>query len=140
MSSWTKEKTLSLIEQIRKSNVWDIKSKEYKDASVRNDIFEAIGNSFNCTKKEIEDKWHNIKSQFSRELGKINSSINSGCGTANVYTPTWYAFSSLKFLKVQYRHHQNRRADHPTKQVSTDRLLKHLLFYTSFRICQGTDP
>jgi hypothetical protein len=33
------DKSTSLIEQIRKGNVWDIKSKEYKDAKVRNDIF-----------------------------------------------------------------------------------------------------
>jgi hypothetical protein len=38
-----KKKSLSLIEQI-KDNVWDIKSKECKDAKVRNNIFEAIGN------------------------------------------------------------------------------------------------
>jgi hypothetical protein len=47
MTAWTKEKTLLLIEQI----VWDIKSKEYKDANVCNNIFEANGNSFSCTKK-----------------------------------------------------------------------------------------
>jgi hypothetical protein len=78
MTAWTREKTLSLIEQIRKSTVWIINSKKYKDTNVRNDIFEAIGNSFSCTKKEIEDKWHNIKSQFSRELAKINASIKHG--------------------------------------------------------------
>jgi hypothetical protein len=41
-----------LIEQIRKSNVWDIKSKEYKDTNVRNDIFEAAGNFFSRTKRK----------------------------------------------------------------------------------------
>jgi hypothetical protein len=46
-----KIKTLSLFEQTRKGNVWDIKSKDYKDANVCNDIFEAIDKSFNCTKK-----------------------------------------------------------------------------------------
>jgi hypothetical protein len=139
MTSWTEEKTLSLIEEIRKSNIWNTKSKEYKAAKVRNGIFEAIGNSFNCTKKEIEDKWHNKKSQFGRELSKINTSMKAGCGTADVYTPTWYAFDSLKFLKAQLRYNQNRSTDQPVTQVSTERLIKHLLFYISLTKHQGAD-
>jgi hypothetical protein len=104
----------------------------YKDVNVRSDILETTGNYIHFKKKEIEDKWHNIKSQFSREMAKLNTSIKSGCGTAYVYTTPCYAFSSLKFIKEQYRLHQNRGADHPTSQVSTNRLFKHPLFYTSF--------
>lgn len=128
MTAWTKERTLSLIEQIRKSNAWDVKSKIYKDANCRNHIFEEIGKSFNCTKKEIQDKWHNIKTQYSRELAKINSSVKSGCGTADGYTPTWYAFDSLKFLKEQYRPSQIKSTDQPITQVSTNRSFKHFFF------------
>jgi hypothetical protein len=39
MTTWTKEEKLSLIELIRRSNVWDIKFNEYKDANVLKHIF-----------------------------------------------------------------------------------------------------
>jgi hypothetical protein len=38
MMAWTKEKTL-LVEQIRESNVWNIKFKECKDDNVYSDTF-----------------------------------------------------------------------------------------------------
>jgi hypothetical protein len=98
---WTKEKTLSLIEKTRESGVWNVKLKEYWNHTLKHDIYLSIGNDFGITKKEIEYTWHNVKSQFSRELAKVNASLKSGAGTEDIDRPTWYSFSkfhNLKFL------------------------------------------
>jgi len=42
MTEWAKEETPMLIEQIRNSNVWRTKSKEYKDANVCSDFFKKL--------------------------------------------------------------------------------------------------
>ncbi|XP_047099522.1 uncharacterized protein LOC124716966 isoform X1 [Schistocerca piceifrons] len=55
------------------------------------------------SRKECEDKWHNLKSQYSRELAKRKSSKGTGSATSNVYYSTWYAFESMQFIRDNYK-------------------------------------
>jgi hypothetical protein len=142
MSNWNRETTLQLIEKIRASNVWDVKSREYKDCSKRKDIFSTIGEELGFSPREVESKWHTLKSQYSRELVKVMSSRKSGAGTEDIYTPSWYAYKSLSFLSDTHRPHLNINTDEVEIEVS-----KLLHLYTEVTCakayllnCQGTIP
>jgi hypothetical protein len=40
----------------------------------------------------IEAKIHSIRSQFMREIKKIQNSMKSGAGADEVYIPAWFAY------------------------------------------------
>jgi len=56
MTEWAHEETLMLIQQIRNSNVWHTKLKEYKDANVCSDIFLRNLPLFQLENMEIKGK------------------------------------------------------------------------------------
>lgn len=71
MTEWAKEETLILIQQIRNSNVWSTKSKEYKDANVCSDIFLRNWPFFQLENMEIKGKWHDMKTKLVDNWPKI---------------------------------------------------------------------
>lgn len=76
MTEWAKEETLILIQQIRNSNVWSTKSKEYKDANVCSDIFLRNWPFFQLENMEIKGKWHDMKTKLVDNWPKIGG---GGC-------------------------------------------------------------
>jgi len=115
MTEWAKEETLILIQQIRNSNVWSTKSKEYKDANVCSDIFLRNWPFFQLENMEIKGKWHDMKTKLVDNWPKIGGGGMS-CIKSASYTPTWCSFSSLKVLK-------NISADN----TNTNPVVEHLL-------------
>ncbi|XP_049961656.1 uncharacterized protein LOC126481745 [Schistocerca serialis cubense] len=104
MTSWSKQNTLHFIEAVRRHPcIWDVKLRDYKNTQKRYDEWEEIAKAFNVSKKECEDKWHNLKSQYSRELAKRKSSKGTGSATSNVYHTSWYAFESMQFIRDNYK-------------------------------------
>ncbi|XP_049799022.1 uncharacterized protein LOC126234379 [Schistocerca nitens] len=95
MTSWSKQNTLHFREAVRRHPcIWDVKL---------GDKWEEIAKAFNVSRKECEDKWHNLKSQYSRELAKRESSKGTGSATSNVYHTSWYAFESMQFIRDNYK-------------------------------------
>ncbi|XP_046994393.1 uncharacterized protein LOC124606455 [Schistocerca americana] len=104
MTSWSKQNTLHFIEAVRRHPcIWDVKIRDYKNTHKRYDEWEEIAKAFNVSRKECENKWHNLKSQYSRELAKRKSSKGSGSATSNVYHTSWYAFESMQFIRDNYK-------------------------------------
>ncbi|XP_049789361.1 uncharacterized protein LOC126194987 [Schistocerca nitens] len=104
MTSWSKQNTLHFIEAVRRHPcIWDVKIRDYKNILKRYDEWEEIAKAFNVSRKECEDKWHNLKSQYSRELAKRKSSKGTGSATSNVYHTSWYAFESMQFIRDNYK-------------------------------------
>ncbi|XP_047000659.1 transcription factor Adf-1-like [Schistocerca americana] len=104
MTSWFKQNTLHFIEAVRRHPcIWDVKIRDYKNTHKRYDEWEEIAKAFNVSRKECEDKWHNLKSQYSRELAKRKSSKGSGSATSKVYHTSWYAFESMQFVRDNYK-------------------------------------
>ncbi|XP_049809181.1 transcription factor Adf-1-like [Schistocerca nitens] len=104
MSSWSKQNTLHFIKAVRRHPcIWDVKLGDCKNTQKRYDEWEEIAKAFNVSRKECEDKWHYLKSQYSRELAKRKNSKGTGSATSNVYHSTCYAFESKKFIRDNYK-------------------------------------
>jgi hypothetical protein len=85
MTQWAREETPMLIEQIRNSNVWSIKSKDYNDANVCSDIFLRNWLFFQLKNMEIKGKWHDIKTKLVDNWQKMEE---KSCINSASYTPT----------------------------------------------------
>ena len=51
------------------------------------------------TEGEVKSAINNLRSQYRRELGKVNKSKTSGKGTDDIYKPKWQYFAQLDFLQ-----------------------------------------
>lgn len=84
----TRRNTIRLIELYEKETcLWDIMSAEHKNSQTRfafNSIAKVLGTNVDTIEKKIIN---NIRSQYFRELGKIQKS-KSGSATESVYKPT----------------------------------------------------
>ncbi|XP_049770066.1 transcription factor Adf-1-like [Schistocerca cancellata] len=133
MTSWSKQNTLHFIEAVRRHPcIWDVKLGDYKNTQKRYDEWEEIAKAFNVSRKECEDKWHNLKSQYSRELAKRKSSKGTGSATSNVYHSSWYAFESMQFIRDNYKP-LSHRITHVVVPVSKLVILLIIYLATFFR-------
>ncbi|XP_066989137.1 uncharacterized protein [Macrobrachium rosenbergii] len=100
---WDRAQTLMLIELYRLNPcLWNVKSDVYKDRNKRavaiNGItadLQRIGSHVNAV--EVKRKIEIIRSQYRREVRKIEKSKRSGAG-ADMYAPTLWFFDELCFL------------------------------------------
>ncbi|XP_057654170.1 uncharacterized protein LOC130892669 [Diorhabda carinulata] len=52
----------------------------------------------NAEISDVRKKINTLRSNFRKELKKIESSKRSGCGTEDIYTPSSWVFYALQFL------------------------------------------
>lgn len=78
--------------------LWDASHKDYKDKNKKNDAWADIAAELNVPQKEVENKMHIIRSQFSREKKKLKSSKQTGSGAEQVIKSKWQWYDPLQFL------------------------------------------
>ncbi|GFO50157.1 hypothetical protein PoB_007666200 [Plakobranchus ocellatus] len=98
---------LELIDMYRSlPALWQIKSKEYSDRQTKDSAYETLLHKYReyykeGTKDELKKKLNALRTNFRKELKKINDSQKSGAGTAEVYESSQWCFNALLFLVDQ---------------------------------------
>jgi len=96
---WLKSEIDQLINMYHnKPELWDVKSKVYKDRMKKRDALDEIATTFETTVEEITRKIHNLRNQFNSEFKKTTKK-KSGQGLDELYTSKWPYFKSLLFLQ-----------------------------------------
>ena len=94
---WLEAEIDELIELYHvKPELWDIKSKVYRDRVKKQNAFTEISEKFSI--EEITRKIHNLRNQFNSELKKATKK-KSGDGTDELYISKWPYLNSLIFLQ-----------------------------------------
>ncbi|CAM1318319.1 Uncharacterised protein g6920 [Pycnogonum litorale] len=98
--------------------LWNSTSDSYKNRNLRRAAFKSIALAMSTvaslpedmaimTTEHISTKINNIRSYFSKELRKVNESMNSG-DNGEVYVPKWEFYSALEpFLRSQMEQRQS---------------------------------
>lgn len=109
---WLKAEIDELIDLYHaKPELWDIKSKIYRNRVKKQSALVEIAENFRTTVEEITRKIHNLRNQFNSELKKA-AKKKTGEGTDELYISKWPYFNSLvliqgeQFLQPNF---QNRR-------------------------------
>lgn len=76
--------------------LWNAKSKHYKNRMKKRQAFDEIAQTFSVTVDEIYRKMHNLRTQFNNELRKTKRLSNQSVG--EYYMSKWPYFDALKFL------------------------------------------
>lgn len=94
---WNRSKTMKLIRAYQKHPVlYCPKAQSDKKSPVaRTDAFKRISLETGFPMAAVEKKVATLRSQYFRELAKIQRSRRSG---RELYVPNWYAFELLAFL------------------------------------------
>ena len=96
--SWSKEETYALIQMYEGfPELWNVKSKMYRDRIKKEKAFKAIADKFKASVSEIQRKLHNLRTQQNQECKKIKKR-HSEEGADDVYKSSWEYFDALKFL------------------------------------------
>ncbi|XP_071529508.1 uncharacterized protein [Panulirus ornatus] len=106
---WDRRETLLLIDLYRQNPcLWNVRAEVYKDRNKRvaaiNNITAELQKSglsksgLSVITSEVKKKIESIRSQFGRELRKLEKSKKSGVGADEIYTPTLWCFDDLCFL------------------------------------------
>ncbi|CAI6377104.1 unnamed protein product [Macrosiphum euphorbiae] len=83
--------------------LWDVRSKEYTRRDKKNAAYEQLltiykGLKCDASIDDVKKKINTLRSNFRKELKKINDSKRSGAGADNVYEPSSWVFEELTFL------------------------------------------
>jgi len=83
--------------------LWDVRSKDYCNRDKKNAAYKKLLVFYkvlknNSTIDDVKKKINTLRSNFRKELKKINDSKRSGAGTDDVYQPSSWLFEELSFL------------------------------------------
>lgn len=90
---WTREKTLSLIQEYRKRRgLWDMTHEDYRKKDVKHKLLGEVVVSLggNIPIMEIEKKFHTLRTQYHREINRMKRK--------EPYNSKWFGFKCLQFL------------------------------------------
>ncbi|XP_064078391.1 uncharacterized protein LOC135195826 isoform X1 [Macrobrachium nipponense] len=135
---WDRTQTLMLIELYRQNPcLWNAKSDVYKDRNTRAVAINGItaklqGSGSHVSAVEVKRKIEIIRSQYRRELRKLEKSKKLGAEADDTYTPALWFFDELCFLKdgVSMRElmsNMDSQVSHTSKEVSDHEIFNGIL-------------
>lgn len=95
---WTDDEITQLIQEVEAQVcIWNAKSADYKNLTMRDIAWQAIAESFEGTipVKQLTTKWTNLRRQY-RASNTNRSKTKSGQGAAN--PPQWKFYSNMAFV------------------------------------------
>lgn len=98
---------LELIELYHELPVlWKVKSKEYSDRNKRYAAYETLLAKYReryptATKDDLTKKINSLRTNYRKELKKVQDSWKSGAGTDDVYESSMWYFEAMNFLADQ---------------------------------------
>lgn len=90
---WTRDKTLSLIQEYRKRRgLWDMTHEDYRKKEVKQKLLVEVSETLggNIPIMEVEKKFHTLRTQYHREINRMKRK--------EPYNSKWFGFKYLQFL------------------------------------------
>lgn len=86
--------------------LWNIKSKDYSNRQKKNDAYEVLLGKYkekypDATREDVTKKFNSLRTNFRKELKRINDSKRTGTSTDDVEEPTLWYFEEMSFLTDQ---------------------------------------
>lgn len=78
--------------------LWDTKCKDYRDRNKKFDEMSKIATHFKVQLDEVAKKIKSLKTQYYREMKKVDDKSKSGAGTPSEDS-IWFAYRMLGFLR-----------------------------------------
>jgi len=92
-----------LIEEVRKREfLYNLSSKDYKDARIKDNSLGAIGSIFQVEAAEAKKRWKNLRDTYSKKMKETKRLSRSGAGATK--TEKWPYFALLGFLTDDIAH------------------------------------
>lgn len=91
-------KMISMIEE--RPCLWLIRSKDYSNREKKSLAFQEIGDALDVPAEVIEKKLSNLRTYWTKEESKVESSRMSGAADENIYVSPWQHFEELSFLRA----------------------------------------
>lgn len=108
MTSYDKKKlVVDFIAEYRNlPELWNTNCPKYSNRNAKSLAYEKLLQLFNkydatATRESVVKKMNSLRTNFRKELKKVNDSKRSGVATENVYIPTLWYFNDLLFLTDQ---------------------------------------
>jgi len=106
MSSKIKEKAFILqCIEIYKSQpaLWNVKSKDYNNRQKKSDAYAILIHKYRekypkATREDVTKKFNTLRTNFRKELKRINDAKRSNASTDHVKEPTLWYFKEMSFL------------------------------------------
>ncbi|XP_066978158.1 uncharacterized protein [Macrobrachium rosenbergii] len=96
---WSKEETIRFIEAYQKRElIWDPRHVAHYNKHRKQDAWEEVAKEMGTSVDVCKKKMEYLLAALRREKMKIKKSTGTGKGVHEVYTSSWFAFDSLKFL------------------------------------------
>ncbi|GAB0088064.1 hypothetical protein DMENIID0001_024440 [Sergentomyia squamirostris] len=92
---WDENRTLNLISKFQAVPIlWDPSHKQYRNKALKAEAFEGLAYGLALSKREVQRKLHNLRTQFNTELRKQNKPGNRNKSSS------WKYFDVMKFVAV----------------------------------------
>nr|CAD7406610.1 unnamed protein product [Timema poppensis] len=83
--------------------LWKVKSDDYMDRDKKAQAYEKLLELYHerypkATREDLAKKFNSLRTNFRKDLKKMNDSKKSGAGAEEVYESTLWYFDSMKFL------------------------------------------
>ncbi|XP_066978159.1 uncharacterized protein [Macrobrachium rosenbergii] len=120
---WSKEETIRFIEAYQKRElIWDPRHVAHYNKHRKQDAWEEVAKEMGTSVDVCKKKMEYLLAALRREKMKIKKSTGTGKGVHEVYTSSWFAFDSLKFLWDKNKPKPASSTNFPGKEVSLLRL------------------
>lgn len=86
--------------------LWKVKSDDYSNRQKKDAAYAVLVEKFqekypNYTREDVKKKINSYRTNYRKELKKVQESEKSGAGADQVYEPTLWYFQALTFLNDQ---------------------------------------
>ncbi len=86
--------------------LWKVKSDDYSNRNKKDAAYAVLIEKFkekypNYTREDVKKKINSYRTNYRKELKKVQDSERSGAGTEQLYEPTLWYFQALAFLNDQ---------------------------------------
>lgn len=100
---WTNQQVLQFLELYEQEELlWNPKHENHKNRNLTYDAWKQIEMTMGIPLKILKKKKDVLLATYRKLAKKVESSKKSGCGTADVFEPTWFAYNKMSFLRTVY--------------------------------------
>ncbi|XP_066973287.1 uncharacterized protein [Macrobrachium rosenbergii] len=95
-------------------SLWKIKADDYNDHNKKREdyiiLFKKYRERYPKAGVDVKKKFNSLRTNFRKELKKVQSSKKSGAGSEDIYEPTLWYYIEMEFLQDQ---------ETPSESIST---------------------
>ncbi|XP_041377276.1 uncharacterized protein LOC121389692 [Gigantopelta aegis] len=86
--------------------LWKVKSKEYSDRNKKDAAYDTLLAKYKqkyhtASREDLTKKFNSLRTNYRKELNKVQQSMKSGTSTDDIYESTQWYFDAMNFLQDQ---------------------------------------